>query len=147
MTANEKTASGPAHAAGETSGSPQRPAQRLTGTALTFDLAAEVAGLRSEASWQRGDRNAKTLVKEAAFRVVLTTLKEGARIDSHEVHAQFSLQALSGRVRVTLPGQPGDPGRTIEVPSGHFLSVEEGIQHEVEALEESAFLLTIGAPP
>ncbi len=29
--------------AGETSGSPQRPPQRLTGAALTFDVLAEVA--------------------------------------------------------------------------------------------------------
>jgi quercetin dioxygenase-like cupin family protein len=140
MTADQQAASRPAHAAGETSGSPQRPAQRLTGQALAFDLQSEIEALRSEASWQRGDRNAKTLVKEQAFRVVLTALKAGARLDSHEVHAQFTLHGITGRVRVTVPGQ------TIEVPAGHVLSVEEGTPHGVEAVEESAFLLTIAAP-
>ncbi len=32
---------------------------------------------------------------------------------------------------------------TVDVPAGHLLAVEAGIEHEVEALEESAFLLTL----
>jgi hypothetical protein len=49
---------------GETSGSGQRPARRLTAPLLTFDLAAEAASMKQEASWQRGDRNAKTLIED-----------------------------------------------------------------------------------
>src|SRR5688500_3683084 len=73
---------------GETSASPQRAAQRMHGTALTFDLVAQADLLRQEASWQRGDRNAKTLVKEPGFRVVLVAMREGARLAEHAAHGQ-----------------------------------------------------------
>ena len=65
---------------GETSGSGQRPARRLAAASLDFDLEAELASLKQEASWQRGDRNARTLVEEPGFRVTPTALKAGTRI-------------------------------------------------------------------
>jgi quercetin dioxygenase-like cupin family protein len=123
--------------AGETSGSAERRAQRLTGTALTFDLAKELDSLHKERAWQRGDRNANTLVKEPALRVVLTALKRGAVTREHGVHGQFTLQTIAGRLRVRIPGQ------TVDLGADQLLSLESGVTHEVEALEESAFLLTI----
>jgi quercetin dioxygenase-like cupin family protein len=126
------------HGPGETSGSPQRPAQRLIGERLWFDLEDEFRRLRSEAAWRQGDRNAKTLVRALAFRVVLTAIKPGARIQGHTVDAPLALQVVAGRVRLQLTGQ------TIELSAGQLLALEPGVAHDVEALEESAFLLTIG---
>jgi hypothetical protein len=57
---------------GQTSGSEQRPARRVVASALDFDLDTELASLRQEASYQRGDRNGRTLVEETGFRVTLT---------------------------------------------------------------------------
>ena len=68
---------------GETSGSEQRPARELTGAAMEFDVATELAILKQEPSWQRGDRNARTLVDAGGFRRVLTALKMGARLREH----------------------------------------------------------------
>ena len=49
---------------GETSGSSQRPSRRLAAASLDFDLQTELTSLKQEASWERGDRNARTLVEE-----------------------------------------------------------------------------------
>ena len=49
---------------GETSGSAQRPPQRLALPTMSFDLVREQELLRREESYRAGDRNAKTLVKE-----------------------------------------------------------------------------------
>jgi quercetin dioxygenase-like cupin family protein len=125
---------------GETSGSDRRPAQRLRAPVLTFDLAAEGERLRAEASWQRGDRNAKTLVKEQDLRVVLTVLRRSARLQEHQTAAQVSIQTLSGRLRLHLPDQ------AVELPAGHLLVLEPAVAHDVEALDESAFLLTLSRP-
>src|SRR3954451_7685949 len=95
--------------AGETGDSPQRLAQHLHAAALAYDLPREAAALRRERSWERGDRNAKTLVQEPGLRVVLVALRPGARLADHASHAQVTVQGLAGRLRVHLAD------RTVEV--------------------------------
>lgn len=128
------------HGPGETSDSPQRPAQRLTGPAMTFDLQDAIARLRSEPAWQRGERNAITLIKEPDLRVILTALKAGAHVREHRVEGRFTVQPIVGRLRLHLPDQQ------VDLAAGQLLALESGLAHDVEALEESAFLLTIAWP-
>ncbi len=124
------------HPLGVTSGSPQRPAQQLEGPLLTFDLAAELDRLRQEPGYQRGDHGANTLVHEADCRVVLVALKAGARIREHDAAARITVQTITGRVRLRVRDQ------AVELPTGHLLVLAPNLAHDVEALEESAFLLT-----
>ena len=125
---------------GETTGSAQRPAQHLTGRALDFDLGAEVERLHEEPAWGQGDRNAKTLVKQPDFRVVLTAMKAGARLAQHEAAGRITIHALEGRLRVHLPDASSD------LPAGRLLALDRGVPHDVEAINESAFLLTVSWP-
>lgn len=125
---------------GETTGTAERPAQHLAGPALTFDLAAEARQLRAEEAWRRGEHNAKTLMKEADFRVVLVAAKSGGRMREHQAPGRLSIQTLSGQVRVHVSGE------RVDLPAGHLLTLEPGIVHDVEALAESDFLLTIAWP-
>ncbi len=123
---------------GETSGSGQRPSRRLVATSLDFDLETELSSLTQEASWQRGDRNARTLVEEAGFRVTLTALKPGSRVREHRTDGWLSIQTTRGHIRVHLPG------RDVDLASGRVLVLEPNVPHDVEALNvESAFLLTV----
>jgi quercetin dioxygenase-like cupin family protein len=121
----------------ETAGSPQRPARELVGSVLGFDLGAELASLKAEASWQGGDRNARTLVEEPTLRIVLVAMKRGARLREHDADGPVSVHTLAGLLRLHLPTQSAD------LPAGHLLTLERALPHEVEALEESAFLLTL----
>lgn len=122
---------------GVTSGSPQRPSQRVAAPVMTFDLAGEIEQLHAEPAWRTGDRNAKTLVKESDLRVVLTALKAGASTAPHQVDAPATLQVLRGCLRVHLPEGP------VELSAGGLLALDRNIRHRVEALEDSAFLLTL----
>ena len=136
----EERARTPDHGPGETSPSPERDAQQLTGPALHFDVAGEVESLLSEPAWERFDRNARTLVKDGAFRVVLTALKVGAALDEHRVTARVMVQTVRGHLRVHL----SEPDvAAIDLPTGHVAVLQPGITHRVEAVEESAFLLTV----
>lgn len=128
----------PAHPSGETTGAAERPPQRLAGAVLAFDLAREVARLRDERAWRVGDRNAKTLVKEADLTAVLIVLRAGGRMPEHRAEGRISVQVLAGRVRLLLAGE------AVELPPGRLVSLERALPHAVEALEDSAFLLTIG---
>ena len=127
-----------AYPAGQTHGSPERPMHQMARALLTFDLGAGVEQLRAEEGWQQGSRNAKTLVKHPDFRVVLIALEAGARMPEHKADQCITIQALSGRLRLHLPAE------TVELPAGALLALEQTVLHDVEALEESVFLLSLG---
>jgi quercetin dioxygenase-like cupin family protein len=104
-----------------------------------FDLSAEVNSLHHEAAWQRGARNARTLVEEPGFRLVLTAAKAGTRIREHRTPARVGIETITGHLRIHLSLQ------VVELPKGHILVLDREVPHEVEALEESAFLLTLAS--
>jgi quercetin dioxygenase-like cupin family protein len=132
---------GRARPAGQTSGSAQRPPHELSRSVTVLDLSEEVAALRREPAWQQNDRNAKTFVKEADLRMVLTVLKQGAVVTEHRAPGTAVVQALSGRIRLRIAD------RLVELPAGHVVILERDLPHDVEALEESAFAITIAWSP
>lgn len=113
---------------------------RLSAPLLTFDLAAEIEQLNNEEHWLKDGRISKTLVKHSDFRIVLMFMKAGTLMQEHKTDARISLHALSGRLLIKLDS------RTVELPAGHLLVLEKGISHDVKALEESVFLLSISWP-
>lgn len=129
-----------AYPAGQTHGSPARPMHQVNQALLTFDLTSELEALRAEPSWQNGSRNSKTLVKEPLLRIVLIALRQGDRMEDHQAPGSISIQALSGQLRFLVLDQ------TIEISSGQMLVIDANVVHAVEALDESAFLLTIAWP-
>jgi quercetin dioxygenase-like cupin family protein len=125
------------HRRGATTGSAERAAQQLVGSLLAFDLGVRTAELQHERGWRDGDRSANTLVKAPDFRVVLTALRAGARLEEHEAAARVSIHTLSGHLRLHVAGEP------VDLPAGHLLVLERDLAHDVEALQDSVFLLTI----
>ena len=96
--------------------------------------------MKREEAWHHGNHTASTLVKEPDFRVVLVALKPGGRVAEHRACGPITIQALKGQMRVHLPNQ------TVDLPAGHLLALGRQIAHDLEAIEESAFLLTMAWP-
>ncbi len=115
-------------------------ARDLAKPLLHCDLESEAAGLRKSDPWRRTGRNAKTLVKHDDFRVVLTVMKAGNCLKQHKAAGRISIQTLAGSLRLHLPA------RTVDLPAACLLALDRAIPHDVEALVESAFLLTIAWP-
>lgn len=113
--------------------------QPMSARYLEFDLAREVEQLHREPEWATG-HDAKTLVKFEDFRVVMIALRARARIPEHQTEGRIAIQTISGHVEVRAEG------RTFDLPAGSLLSLDRGLQHDVEALEDSAVLLTIAWP-
>ena len=128
------------HPAAQTSGSAQRAAREVSEPVMVLDVPREVELLRREPAWAQGDRNAKTLVKEPDLRVVLTVLKQGASLREHRVPGTATVQVLSGRARLHLAS------RQVDVSTGGVVSLERDLPHDLEALEESAVLISIAWP-
>lgn len=106
-----------------------------------FDLAAIADQMRGEDAYERDGHTARSLVREQDLRIVLVVMKAGARIAEHRASDTASIQGLSGHVRLRLPD------RTAEVPAGRLIVLERSLRHDVEAVVESAFLLTLGWQP
>ena len=106
---------------------------------MEFDLPAEVHRLHAETTWTTG-QNARTLIKYDDFRVVLTALQAKVRIPEHKAEGRISVHVLSGHIQLRASGQ------TFSLRPGGLLAIDHGVPHEVEALEESSFLLTIAWP-
>jgi quercetin dioxygenase-like cupin family protein len=113
--------------------------QSMTAPYLEFDIATELEQLHREVGWQSG-QNAKTLVKYDGLRVVLIALQARSRIPEHQTEGQISIQTIEGHIQVRAQG------RSFELRPGGLLALDQGLPHDVEALEESAFLLTIAWP-
>jgi quercetin dioxygenase-like cupin family protein len=103
------------------------------------DLSQEIDRLQVEASSEELGRKTKMLVKHPEFRIVLITMRAGSRWEDHKTNARIGLQVLRGDIRFhTATG-------TFDLRSGQLLTLAPSIVHSVDALEESAFLLTLSS--
>lgn len=113
----------------------------LSKSLLEFNLANEIDRLRQDESWnQTAGRSSETLVKYPDLRIVLIAMKANTRMHEHTAAARISVQTLSGRIKLHLPSE------SIDLPAGHLLALDECVSHDVEAIEESMFLLTLSWP-
>ncbi len=112
-------------------------AESLACPMLQFDLKEELKHLHREETWLQTGRNARTLVKYPDFRIVLTLMKAGKRMQEHKAEGRISIHSLTGHLRLHL-GK-----KIVDLPAGHVLALERALPHDVEALEESAFLISI----
>jgi quercetin dioxygenase-like cupin family protein len=117
-----------------------RPARPLADPVLKFDFEEEAARLRREGPWLQHGRNAVTLVKHPDLRVVFMIMKPETRMQQHHTSGRILVHTLSGHVRLHL----GEG--LVDLPAGRLLALEHDIVHDVEAVAESAVLLTISWP-
>ncbi|MGC2742311.1 MAG: AraC family ligand binding domain-containing protein [Candidatus Angelobacter sp.] len=111
-----------------------------TGSGVSsLDLASELAGSRDHKPWQSG-LYSKLLLKADDLRLVLIAMETGARLKEHHVDGTVSIHALEGTVCIHAQTQAQD------LHAGQILTLAPGIKHDVEAREDSAFLLTISWP-
>lgn len=101
-----------------------------------FDLDAEIA--RFQPGDSSAGRRAETLLKHGQLRVVLITMRAGAELAEHTAPGPITIQPLRGRFQVTTSVDAH------ELAPLQLIAIETGARHAVRALEDGAFLLTIG---
>jgi quercetin dioxygenase-like cupin family protein len=110
-------------------------AQRGT---IAVDIRAEIARLKGEPAWADNDRHGSSLVKGDGINVALMMLKKGARVQEHHTRAPITVQVVEGRINFIAKD------KTQVVTAGMIVALDRAIEHSVEALEESALVLTVG---
>jgi len=114
----------------------------LSGPLLQFDLAGELDRLHRDESWLHPTgRSSKTLVKYPDLRIVVIAMKANTRMQEHTAAGRISVHSLNGHIRLHLPE------RVVDLPAGHLLVLDQCVPHDVEAAEDSDFLLTLSWPP
>jgi quercetin dioxygenase-like cupin family protein len=102
-----------------------------------FELLREVEELKKGAQYFETGHAARTLVKRSDLRIVLIVLRKDAVLTEHRTQQPVSIQTLVGQVRVTLPE------RATDLAVGGLLVIESGVAHDVHALTDTAFLLSM----
>jgi quercetin dioxygenase-like cupin family protein len=115
-----------------------RPDRPVTVPLLHVRLAEQLERFKQESTWRTSGRDAITLTKEPALRLVLMRLSKGTKLAEHKAAGPLVLHILSGSV-IFRTG-----GRTETVRYGELIVLESAIEHEVEAVEDTACLLTLG---
>jgi quercetin dioxygenase-like cupin family protein len=105
---------------------------------IAVDIRAEIARLKSEPAWASGDRHGLSLVRGDGINVALMLLKTGATLQEHHTKAPISVHLLEGRINFVANDQPH------LLTSGMLLALDRAIAHSIEALEDSALILTVG---
>jgi quercetin dioxygenase-like cupin family protein len=109
---------------------------------LQFNLTSELDQLHRDESWlPPTGRSSKTLVKCPDLRIVLIAMKANTRMHEHTAAGRISVHTLNGHIRVRLPE------RVVDLPAGNLLALDQCVSHDVEASEDSVFLLTLSWPP
>ncbi|MBK6913049.1 MAG: cupin domain-containing protein [Ignavibacteriales bacterium] len=116
---------------------PKLSERKLKDTLLSFSIDTETDKLKSENAWLNGDRNAVTLQKNSNLRVVLISLRKGATLHEHKVEGPITLFVLSGKINFIVGEEK------VIAESNGFIVLEKAIPHDVEALEDTTFILTI----
>jgi quercetin dioxygenase-like cupin family protein len=114
-----------------------RPDRPVEAPLLQVRLAEHLERLKQEPTWRERGRNAITLTKEPGLRLVLMVLGRGTKISEHQAAGPLTLHVLNGSVIFRRHGSADTLG------AGELIVLEAAIDHEVEALEESAVLLTL----
>lgn len=101
-----------------------------------FSLDDEAEALRNTPEWLSGIAR-KRLIQYPEFQITLRRMKPNTRIPEHYNPGRICVQTLFGHIRMHADG------RTFDLRRGQCLVLDRAVVHDVEALEESAFLLSV----
>lgn len=111
---------------------------------LQFDIHQELEVLRGkvrrqEGAWKKGIAR-DPLVDYPDLRASLIYLEPGAQIEEHYNPGRIIVHTVAGHIRMHAAG------KSFDLPLGAVLVLDRAVEHDVEALEESVFLLTVVPP-
>ncbi len=111
----------------------------MPGRSAGFDLGAELEALKNGEQWETGIAR-KVLIRYPDFQITLRRMKANTRIPHHYNPGRICVQTVFGHIRMHADD------KLFDLPQGKMLVLDRAVTHDVEAVEESAFLLTVAYP-
>lgn len=109
----------------------------LNAPLVHMDLKEFAKMIKSEKAWKEKDRNAMTVYKTDGMRMVLIALHKNAVLERHTANGVISVQVLEGEINFSTDDQ------TVNLKEGQAIALHKMIPHEVTAIKEAVFLLTL----
>jgi len=120
-------------------GRSREPSVTVENPPIELDIQKELEELHRSPEWQ-GGLVRKVLIRYPDFQITLRAMKANTRIPEHHNPGRICVQTLRGHIRMHAGG------RLFDLPEGKALVLDRAVTHYVEAVEESAFLLTVALP-
>ncbi len=111
----------------------------MPGRSMEFDFAKELEELRKSPEWESGIAR-KVLIRYPDLQVTLRRMEANTRIPHHYNPGRICVQTIFGHIRMRADDN------LFDLPQGKMLVLDRAVTHDVEAVEESAFLLTVAYP-
>lgn len=104
---------------------------------MTFSIPDEIARIKQSPQWSEAHKGSITLAKNDNLRIVLMVMGRGTVLHEHQTDGPLTISLTEGSLRF-------DAGRRHStLTAGQLVALHGGIRHAVEALEDSAFVITI----
>lgn len=102
-----------------------------------FNIPLIARQLKTGPEWHSKKRNSATVFKSDDLHVLLMAMHAVTRMVGHKVDVPLTIHVLEGRIKVITNKD------VMALEKGALLVLEAGIAHEIEAVKESVFLLTL----
>jgi quercetin dioxygenase-like cupin family protein len=114
--------------------------KKLDQQMIAFAIAEEISKIKAhQPSTNKGKRSA-VLAKNEHLSIVLAMLARGEALQEHRTEGQITVTVVQGAICFDALNE------RVRLNAGGLLTLRPGIRHSVEALEDSAFVITVCAP-
>ena len=114
--------------------------KKLDQPTMAFAIAEEISKIKADQpSTNQGKRSA-VLAKNEHVSIVLAVLARSEALQEHQTEGQITVTVVQGAIRFDALNE------RVRLNAGGLLTLRPGIRHSVEALEDSAFVITVCAP-
>lgn len=113
------------------------PSTRLPGPVVSLDFPELARALRAEPHPAKGGHRQAGLIHRGPLRLLLFTFEPGGRLPQHQAPGHVVIHCLDGELQVEAAASHHRLG------AGEAIALDPEVPHAVEAVTESAMLLTV----
>jgi len=113
--------------------------KKLDQPLMAFAIAEEISKINADQRTTKQRKRSAVLAKNEHVRIVLAVLERGEALQEHETEGQITVTVVHGAICFDALQE------RVRLTAGGLLTLRPGIRHSVEALEDSAFVITVCA--
>ncbi len=102
-----------------------------------IDLPEFIKQLKQEPTWETSTQNSISIYKSTDLTIILIGMHPGGEMKKHTAKGNITVQVIEGFINFTTDTQ------NVALNKGQMIALHANIPHNVSAVSESFFLLTM----